>query len=140
MPSTPLTRVLCVDDNADSGEMLGLLLRPFGVEVTCSQSAAEARLRIESQTFNLFMLEAWLPELDGFELCRQLRESDAITPILFYSGAAYEADIKKGMAAGANAYVTKPNVDGLLETVQVLVAGSRAVNIPLWAGENCVAA
>jgi DNA-binding response OmpR family regulator len=68
------------------------------------------------------MLDGWLPNVDGFEVCRRIRQFDATTPILFYSGAAYESDKQKGVAAGANAYVTKPDFDGLLETMLDLIA------------------
>lgn len=68
------------------------------------------------------MLDGWLPGIDGFELCKQIREFDSVTPILFYSGAAYDTDKEKGIAAGANAYVTKPNVEGLIQTILDLIA------------------
>jgi DNA-binding response OmpR family regulator len=42
-----------------------------------------------------------LPDLDGFELCRRMRAFDPHTPILFFSGAAYEADKKRGIEAGS---------------------------------------
>jgi DNA-binding response OmpR family regulator len=72
------------------------------------------------------VLDGWLPRLDGFEFCRQIRESDSNIPILFYSGAAYEADRQKGIAAGANAYIAKPDVDGLIETMRDLIANAKA--------------
>ena len=68
------------------------------------------------------MLEGWLPYIDGFAFCRQLRESDAKTPILFYSGAAYESDRQKGIAAGANDYVAKPDIESLIEKMVDLIA------------------
>ena len=124
MPSNP--HVLSVDDDDEAGEMLSLLLRSQQIEVTCAQSAAEAWLKIKAECFDLYLLDAWLPQLDGFELCRQIRQYDAKTPILFYSGAAYDADKQKGMAAGANAYVTKPDLDGLIETMTGLLARANA--------------
>lgn len=126
MPSNTLSRVLCVDDDLDACEMLSLLLKSQRIEVTCAQSAAEAWLKIKAECFDLYLLDAWLPQLDGFEFCRQIRQLDSKTPILFYSGAAYEADKQKGIAAGANAYVTKPDLEGLIETTLDLIAKARA--------------
>ena len=126
MPSDPLSQVLFVDDDAEAGEMLSLLLKSHGVEVTCAHSAADAWLTIKANCFDLYLLDAWLPELDGFELCRQIRQCDSDTPIVFYSGAAYDADRQKGIAAGANAYVTKPDLDGLIETMTNLIARATA--------------
>jgi DNA-binding response OmpR family regulator len=81
---------------------------------------------IMQRPFDLFVLDGWLPEMDGFVFCQQLREFDAETPILFYSGAAYETDKQKALMAGANAFVTKPDVDGLIETIHDLIATANA--------------
>ena len=135
MPSNTLSRVLCVDDDEDACEMLSMLLKSQRIEVTCAQSAAEAWPLIKAEYFDLYLLDAWLPRLDGFEFCRQIRESDSNTPILFYSGAAYDADKQKGIAAGANAYVTKPDVEGLIETVGDLIAKAKADDVATrWVG------
>ena len=129
MPSNTPCRVLCVDDDVDACEMLSLLLKSQRIEVTCAQSAADAWLKIKAQCFDLYLLDAWLPKLDGFEFCRQIRQLDSKTPILFYSGAAYDADKQKGFAAGANAYVTKPDLEGLIETTLDLIAKARAADV-----------
>lgn len=124
LSDTP-SRVLCVDDDEDACEMLSVLMSLHGIDATCAKSAAEAWLKIRAETFDLYMLDGWLPKVDGFEFCRQIRESDSTTPILFYSGAAYEADKQKGLGAGANAYVVKPDLDGLIQTMHELIAGTR---------------
>lgn len=126
MPSNIRSSVLCVDDDLDACEMLSVLMKSCGIDTTCAQSAAEAWPLIKAKSFDLYMLDGWLPQVDGFEFCRQIRESDSETPILFYSGAAYDADKQKGMAAGANAYVVKPDIDGLTETIVRLIAKARA--------------
>src|SRR6266487_1233028 len=123
MPSNPLPlpRVLCVDDDEDSREMLTALLRFSRIEAKAAATAAQALALIQAERFDLYLLDAWLPDLDGFELCRRMRVFDAHTPILFYSGAAYEDDKKRGIEAGANAYVIKPDVDGLLGSITQFV-------------------
>jgi DNA-binding response OmpR family regulator len=66
-------------------------------------------LRIARQGgFDLYILDNWLPDNSGVELCRAIREFDAHTPILFYSAAAYAKDIQEGLRAGAQAYLVKP--------------------------------
>jgi CheY-like chemotaxis protein len=126
MPTLNRSRVLFVDDDEDSCEILRLLMRSCGIDATCAKSAVEAWPLIRRQCFDLFVLDGWLPGIDGFEFCRQIREFDSDTPILFYSGAAYDADKQKGIEAGANAYVTKPDVDGLIKTIADLTAKARA--------------
>jgi len=66
-------------------------------------------------------LDAWLPDLDGFEFCRRKRHLHPHTPILFFSGAGYEPDKQSAIEAGANTYVIKPDVSGLLESVTYFI-------------------
>ncbi len=122
MLSTPQPRVLCVDDDEDSRVMLTTLLRLALIEAKAVGTAAQALSSIQAERFDLYLLDSRLPDLDGFELCRQMRDFDSHTPILFFSGAAYEADKKRGIEAGANAYVIKPDVDGLVGSIRQLVS------------------
>ena len=108
MRSHPRPRVLCVDDDEDSRVMLVTLLKQAFIEATAVGTAAQALSLIQAEHFDMYMLDGWLPEIDGFELCRLIRESDSTTPILFYSGAAYDTDKERAFLAGANAYVRKP--------------------------------
>ena len=129
MPTLNRSRVLFVDDDEDACEILKLLMRSCGIDATCAQSAVEAWPLIRGQGFDLVVLDGWLPGIDGFEFCRQIREFDSDTPILFYSGAAYDADKQKGIAAGANAYVTKPDVDALIKTIVDLTARAKTTEV-----------
>jgi CheY-like chemotaxis protein len=124
MPTLSRSRMLCVDDDKDACEMLSVLMSSYGIDTTCAQTAHDAWHLIKEKRFDLYLLDGWLPGIDGFEFCRQIREFDSNTPILFYSGAAYDIDKQKGIAAGANAYVTKPDVEDLIETVLDLIAKS----------------
>ena len=122
MLSTPQPRVLCVDDDEDSRVMLIALLKLALIEAKAVGTAAQALSLIEKERFDLYLLDAWLPGLDGFELCRRMRAFDPQTPILFFSGAAHEADRKRGIEAGADAYVIKPDVDGLVGSITQFVS------------------
>jgi CheY-like chemotaxis protein len=117
----PRPRVLCVDDDEDFREMLSTLLKPLRFEARAVPTAAQALWLIQAERFDLYLLDARLPGVDGFELCRQIRMADPQTPILFFTGAAYAADTQKGIEAGANAYVVKPDLDGLLESITNLI-------------------
>ena len=107
-------RVLCVDDDEDSRVMLITLLSIELIEAKAVGTAAQALSLMQTERFDLYLLDAWLPGLDGFELCRRMREFDPHAPILFFSGAPDEADKEKGIEAGANAYFIKPDIHGLV--------------------------
>jgi two-component system response regulator ArlR len=80
-----------------------------------------------TERFDLVMLDAWLPDMNGIDLCRKIRQSNPSTPILFYSAAAYGADIEAGIAAGAQDYITKPaDLDQLELTIRRYVEGDRS--------------
>ena len=119
-------RVLCVDDDEDSRVMLTTLLNLALIEATAVGTAAQALLSIQTERFDLYLLDARLPDLDGFELCRRMRALDPHTPILFFSGAAYADDIKRGIEAGADAYVIKPDLDGLLGCIKRFISGAES--------------
>ena len=119
-------RVLYVDDNEDSREVLCLLLRSSQIEVKAVATAAQAFSSIQKEPFDLYLLDAWLPDLDGFELCHRIRRLLPHAPILFFSGAAYETDKQKAIEVGANAYVIKPDLDNLLESITQFIPRSKS--------------
>ena len=124
MPPKPSTRprVLCVDDDEDFRVMLVTLLRRELIEAKAVGTAAEAISSTQTERFDLYVVDAQLTDLDGFDLCRRIRDVDPDTPILFFSGAADEADRKRGIEAGANDYVIKPDLDGLLGSIKQFVS------------------
>ena len=122
MPSDAQTRVLYVDDHDDSREMLATLLALSQIDVTAVATAKSAVLLMQSERFDVCLLESWLPDTDGFELCRRIREVHPKTPVVFFSGAAFDVDQKRGIEAGASAYVCKPDLDGLLGSISKLVS------------------
>jgi DNA-binding response OmpR family regulator len=127
MLSNPRPRVLCVEDDEDSRMMLVTLLGLELIDVEAVGTAAQALSLMQTERFDLYLLDGWLPGLDGFELCRRMRAVDPHTPILFFSGAAYEDDKKTGIEAGANAYLVKPNVNELVGSIRQLVSEVESV-------------
>ena len=107
--------------------MLTTLLGKLSLEAKAVQTAGKALSTIRAEHFDLYLLDSRLADADGFELCRQIREDDPQTPILFFSGAAFEADRKKGIEAGANDYVIKPDLDGLLGRIEQFVSQKGSV-------------
>ena len=119
------TRILCVEDNRDSREMIATLLRQAngGYDVTAVETAAEA-LALDGKTkFDLYILDIWLPGMDGVELCRRLRERGVTKPIMFFSAMGVQAkDRDYVLAAGADEFLVKSiDLDRLTETVERLL-------------------
>ena len=132
-------RVLYIEDNCDSFEMLKVLLGLSQIDVDSAPSVGDALTRAGSERFDLYLLDSGLPDGNGLSLCRTLRAVDPERPILFYSGHAHPEDIKMGMAAGADGYITKPHSDKLAETIIQLVANHREkpfalVSLPVLVG------
>jgi DNA-binding response OmpR family regulator len=65
----------------------------------------------------LYLLDTRFPEGSGLDLCKQLRDSNPQTPIVFYSGDARETEKAKGLSAGADAYLVKTNTDTVTATI-----------------------
>jgi CheY-like chemotaxis protein len=114
-------RILCVDDDEDTCFMLTHLLGQENYETRAVKSVSEALQLARNESFNLYVLDEWFPRDAGLGLCRKIREFDPHTPIIFYSGAAFESDREEALYAGAQAFVAKPLVDKLLETVHQLL-------------------
>ena len=114
-------RVLCIDDHEDTSEMLGLILSQEDYEVVTAGSIEEAIELSTSSEFDLYVLDRHLPDGSGLELCEQLSKLTPGVPCIFYSGDAYDIHRTEAFAAGADAYVAKPDIDGLIEQVGVLL-------------------
>ena len=115
-------RILYVDDHEDSAEMFRLLVSSPDYEVQTAQTVAEAMERARSEPFDLYVLDKRLPDGSGMDLCVKLNALTPGVPCIFYSGDAYEVHRQEAMVAGATAYVPKPDVDGLIETVHKLLS------------------
>src|ERR1700682_2479812 len=115
-------RVLCVDDHKDSAEMLCTLLSSEDYEVAIAGTMEEALRLAVSEAFDLYVLDRHLPDGTGIELCRALNQLTPEVPCIFYSGDAYEMHRRQALNAGADVYVAKPDIEGLIDAVQKLVS------------------
>ena len=115
-------RVLVVDDNEDAPEMLKLLLSESDYEVHAAHSVDEAIKIAKLHDFDLYVLDKRLPDGTGIELCAMLNDLSPGVPCIFYTGDAYEIHRLEALAAGADAYVVKPEVEVLIATVHKLLS------------------
>jgi CheY-like chemotaxis protein len=115
-------RILYVDDHEDSAEMLKLMLAAEDYEVHIAQSVEEAFAKAQTESFDLYVLDKRLPDGSGTDLCRMLNDVTPGVPCIFYTGDAYEMHRQEALAAGARAYVSKPDVEELIQTVHRLMS------------------
>ena len=101
-------RILYVEDHEDTRELVTLILEQNDYLVTTRWTIEDSLNLASVEPFDLFLLDSWLPDGSGLDLCRKIREFNAHTPILFYSAAAFELDRETALASGAQAYLTKP--------------------------------
>ena len=104
-----VARVLYIEDHEDTRELVTLVLEQKRFEVVTGGTIASGVALAGSQEFDLYLLDSWLPDGSGLELCKQIRKFDTVTPIVFYSAAAYEADRELALKSGAQAYLVKPS-------------------------------
>ena len=117
-------RVLCVDDHLDTSEMLQMLLSEENYVVHTAATMEEACRMAADTEYDLFVLDKRLPDGTGVELCERLMRITPAVPCIFYTGDAYEIHRREALAAGAAAFVAKPDVEGLINAVHELLANS----------------
>ncbi len=105
--------------------MLVLTLQANGYEVVCPVDAVAALEMTKSESFDLLLLDTWMPGLSGTELTLEIRKTNQTTPILFYSGAATPSEIESAFTAGAQGYLVKPQGIEHLTTEIAKLIGQR---------------
>jgi two-component system, OmpR family, response regulator MtrA len=100
-------RVLLVEDDPSIREVASLGLRGAGLSVETAADGRDGLLRFRAEPHDLVVLDVMLPELDGLEVCREIRRSSRV-PILMLSARDDTVDVVVGLELGADDYVTKP--------------------------------
>lgn len=101
------TRILVVDDEPQIGRMLRTQLTPRGYEVEHVTSGSDALLALGEDAPDLVLLDLGLPDMDGLEVCRRLREWSAV-PVIFLTVRDEERAKVRALDVGGDDYVTKP--------------------------------
>ena len=114
METAPKRRILCVDDSRDTCEAIAIILSDY--VVTPAYTKVEALQRTSTERFDLLLLDHYLPDGTGLDLCKEIRERDPITPILFFT-ATTKVPPEEFFAAGGQAVITKPELGALLPAI-----------------------
>jgi DNA-binding response OmpR family regulator len=102
-----MSRILIVEDEVDIADLERDYLELSGFEVEIENDGVAGLRRALSEDFDMFILDLMLPGMDGFDICREIREKKN-TPILMVSAKKDDIDKIRGLGLGADDYVTKP--------------------------------
>lgn len=117
-PATPHSAsksILCVEDDEDTCDLLAVVLAEF--EFRSERSVSSAIETIRHRRHDLYILDSWLPDGSGIDVCLEIRRAHADVPVIFTSAAARLSDIDDGLRAGADRYLVKPLEPNMLRQI-----------------------
>jgi DNA-binding response OmpR family regulator len=118
-------KVLIVDDEPNIVISLEFLMTQSGYEVCIARDGEEALAQMTAFQPDLVLLDVMLPLRSGFEVCQKIRENSAwnLVKVIMLSAKGRDVEMSKGLALGADAYITKPfSTKELVEQVRSLLA------------------
>lgn len=119
-------RVLVVDDEPNIVLSLEFLMKKAGFDVEVARNGREALAALDREPPDLLLLDVMMPEIDGFEVCERIRSRPEWrqTKIVMLTARGRESERERGLALGADAYVTKPfSTRELVERVKAMLEG-----------------
>jgi CheY-like chemotaxis protein len=120
-------RILVVDDDVDSLELLGVILESVGASCCLKGSAAEALEAAKGETFDIIISDIGMPGADGHDFMRRLRAENVSAPAVALTGYGRPEDRDRARDAGFQMHVVKPlDTDALIAMLEDLLAKSRA--------------
>lgn len=126
-PTRPPARLLVVEDERHLAAGLKLNFELEGFTVDVAPTARDAsRYLVQANAYSLIVLDVMLPDLDGFALCRRLRDAANFTPVIMLTARTSPEDRVRGLEAGADDYLAKPfELDELLARIRSLLRRRR---------------
>jgi pilus assembly protein CpaE len=121
-------KILVVDDEIDTLRLVGLMLERQGYEIVAAENGTKALDMIKRENPNLILLDVMMPDMDGFEVARKIRDEETYsdTPIIMFTAKSRVEDKITGLESGADVYLTKPTQPReLFAQIKVLLARSK---------------
>lgn len=129
-------RILIVDDEPGLRELVRINLEHEGFEVLQAENGSQGLATVQEQQPDLVILDVMMPEMDGWEACRKLREFSTV-PVLMLTARVQSQDIVTGLDSGADDYLLKPfNMDELMARVRALLRRVPSPNRPIAAANG----
>lgn len=101
------TKILIVDDDKEIRNLISVYLENEGIQTKKAEDALEALKLLDTEEFDLIILDIMMPKMDGIEACMKIREERHM-PIIMLSAKSEDMDKIQGLASGADDYMTKP--------------------------------
>jgi DNA-binding response OmpR family regulator len=117
-------RILLADDEEDIKTVVTMFLESQGYEVLTAFDGLDALEKTRTEKPDLILLDIMMPVLDGYEVCKRLKEDATMSniPILILSAAAHVESVDRGLKAGAKDYIVKPfEPEKLLEKIEQVI-------------------
>jgi DNA-binding response OmpR family regulator len=122
-----VNKLLLIDDSQDIQKLVGMFLERDGYEVVRATNGQEGLRQLAQTQPDLVLLDIMMPEVDGWETCRRMREISNI-PIIMLTAKAQEMDVVRGLEMGADDYVTKPfDLSELRARIQSLLRRAKQI-------------
>ena len=108
-----LGRILIIDDEKENTEIIKDILEDVNYSTVLARSASEAKIIVKTNSFDLILMDVWMPGQDGISLLSEWHSEGFDTPVVMMSGHAEPSDIVKAMKLGATDFLKKPLHDFL---------------------------
>ena len=120
------TKIMLIDDDESMRLLMGTLFRNAGYRFCAASGGLEGMAMLEREKPDLLLLDVMMPGLDGYEVCRRIRQQGRRVPVIFLTAKGDIVDKKTGYGAGGDDYVVKPfNNEELLLRVDALIRRRR---------------
>lgn len=114
-------RILIIDDDKDLSLIIAEMLNCHGYEAVCAENGEQAFKRLTEESFHLLLMDINMPDITGFELCRELRRNSGV-PVIFASARTSESDRITGFDIGGDNFLPKPySMKELLSRINALM-------------------
>lgn len=131
------THILFAEDELALAHIIRESLEENGFEVTLCANGEQALQKYKARKPDILVLDIMMPKMDGFEVAKQVRETDKRTPIIFLTARSQPKDVVAGFEAGANDYLKKPfSVEELIVRIKVLLSDNRLLKSSRPLNEN----
>ena len=134
-----MNKILIIEDDKDISDLLSIHLSDLGFETEKVYNGKEGLLKAMNEEYKIIVLDLKLPEMDGLEICRQIRMERINTPVMMLTSKSEEIDKVLGLEIGADDYITKPfSIREFIARVKAMLRREKTIKTELEEGEETI--